>query len=225
MSMTSKPLWRAIAIGASIVSINAQAQSIDVRVTGTITPAACVPAIEGGGTVDYGDISATSLNFTSSTKLPTKTIGFSITCDAPTLVGAAMHDNRAGSAVVGLVQRVKSQLSEDRAYGLGVAGGKNIGIYTVRFNPATATMDGNPGVLTRTNDRGRSWGTPVDGYVSELPEFIHAWTTGAGTARPFAFQVMSTTIDITAVIDKGENLDLANEVPLDGLATIELVYL
>ncbi|WP_139319892.1 DUF1120 domain-containing protein, partial [Serratia marcescens] len=38
------------------------AESIDVKVIGTITPTACKPNFGGGGTIDYGNIQPASLS-------------------------------------------------------------------------------------------------------------------------------------------------------------------
>lgn len=60
------------------------ASSVDLTVKGLITPSACTPALSGGGTVDYGKISAKDLKADQQTFLPTQIVQFSVTCDAAT---------------------------------------------------------------------------------------------------------------------------------------------
>ncbi|WP_256590845.1 MULTISPECIES: DUF1120 domain-containing protein [unclassified Pseudomonas] len=47
------------------------ASSVDLTVTGTITPAACMPSISNGGAIDLGKISAKDLNPTTYTLIST----------------------------------------------------------------------------------------------------------------------------------------------------------
>jgi hypothetical protein len=51
-----------------------------------------------------------------------------------------------------------------------------------------------------------------------------SWAT-PGTTTPVPAKVVTGSLDVQAAIDKTANLDLSNEIDLDGQATIELVYL
>ncbi|MCH1996717.1 DUF1120 domain-containing protein, partial [Achromobacter xylosoxidans] len=64
MRINQKLATLSLALAGSMAASVAQAQSIDVRVIGTITPAACIPSLAGGGVVDYGNIAASTLNQT-----------------------------------------------------------------------------------------------------------------------------------------------------------------
>ncbi|WP_423749282.1 DUF1120 domain-containing protein [Pseudomonas sp. VD9] len=74
------------------------ASSVDLTVTGLITPTACTPSLSANGVVDHGKISAKDLSPTNWTRLPTSVLKLTIGCDAHTLFAVQATDNRAGSA-------------------------------------------------------------------------------------------------------------------------------
>lgn len=56
----------------------------DLSVSGTITPSACAPLISDGGMVDFGKMSAKSLNADQHTSLPNQSMHVSVRCEGPT---------------------------------------------------------------------------------------------------------------------------------------------
>ena len=98
----------ALALLATTASAFA-ADSVDVRVIGTIVPAACTPTLSGGGTVDYGTIKADTISATDYTVLPEKQISFLDPCDAPAKVAL-----NAATAV-----RAHWRVSTETAHGSG----------------------------------------------------------------------------------------------------------
>lgn len=205
---------------ASAFAVGAQAQSVDLRVTGTITPAACVPTLTGGGVIDFGSIAANTLNVTAPTQLADKTTSLTITCDAPAQVGFKLIDNRAGTAVGA------QPGMESFHFGLGQAGAANIGGFMLTF--ADMTMDGATGTALYGTPEDAWWDTmepnlsPImtfeqDGYVYSGSK--------TGARAPDAFQTMTSTLNVQTVINRADALPLSGEITLDGSATIELVYL
>lgn len=222
MRLVSKISAVALALAAT-ASVSAQAQSIDVRVIGTITPAACTPTIGSGGVIDYGNIPASSLSATSYNKLDERALPFSITCDAPTRVALLTVDNRAASRVPGIT-RIVAPVSDNGNFGLGTVSGANVGGYVVRMRQGTFTMDGVPAVTIGSGNGGVSWGSAPEGPVyHDVPRAPNSWSTGGNV--PTAFTNLAGTLSVQAVLNKGEALPLTDAVPLDGLATIELLYL
>ena len=73
-----------IAIGLFIIaSSNVHAaSSVDLRVTGSITPSACVPQLSSGGLIDYGKISVKDLRWDKV--MPVQRLQLSVNCDAAT---------------------------------------------------------------------------------------------------------------------------------------------
>ena len=79
----------ACALAVLATSTAAMAESVDVKVIGTITPTACKPTLSGGGTVDYGIIPPASLKKDAFNQLDKRQLDFAITCDAPAKVAIA----------------------------------------------------------------------------------------------------------------------------------------
>ncbi|MNW06548.1 hypothetical protein D3C71_2029760 [compost metagenome] len=46
-----------------------------------------------------------------------------------------------------------------------------------------------------------------------------------GTLTPVAFKTLATTLEVQAFINKASELDITKPIQLDGLATLELIYL
>ncbi|MCS3509242.1 DUF1120 domain-containing protein [Achromobacter sp. JUb104] len=217
MTFTKKISTAAFIAASFAAAAGANAQSIDVRVIGTITPAACTPTIAGGGVIDFGIIPAASLNTTSFTQLPTKSVPFSISCDAPTYVAITAVDNRADSAVTNIIGTQQNYI-----FGLSKAANANIGGYVMELEQGSFTADGKSVLTVSSNDGGTTWGVSTYG---RLPQgALRSWSlTSNGT--PVAFTNLAGTFAVTAAINKAEELPLRDEIQLDGLATLEMVYL
>ena len=211
----------ALSLFASAFASGAHAQSIDLQVKGSITPAACTPTLSGGGVVDFGVMQASSLNLTAPTVLPTKTTSLTITCDAPAQVGFLLLDNRGSSvADVGYAAGV--------GYGLGMAGESMIGAYKLSVKPDQFTVDGAQGHglyspdniwrnITATKDL-------LDALAGANYE-VYSAAKSSGATAPDAFQTMTATIDVEATLNRGDALPLGDRVEMDGSASITLIYL
>ncbi len=204
-------------------SASAFADSFDVKVTGKIKPGACTPTLAGGGTFDYGLIGVAELSPAAPTLLPVLSDSITITCDAAARVALSAQDNRAGTGAfnsnINFFGSSNSTLSQ---FGLGTAGGKNIGAFAFRFRTNTFQADGAAVDSIYSSTSGASWvssngvATNTGGYES--------WAK-KGLTVPVAAKVFTGTLDVQAAIDKTPNLDLSQEINLDGLATVSLVYL
>ncbi|GER10986.1 DUF1120 domain-containing protein [Variovorax boronicumulans] len=214
-----------LAAVASVVAVmfvpgQASAESAELRITGTITPTACTLVFTGGGVVDYGKIPAKSLSPTAQTNLPEKSIQLGMTCEAPVLFGFKVVDERAATAVTSL--ETIAGHAANKKFGLGAVDGKKIGAYSLQL--VSQTADDGPAVSLESGNGGATWvafgqiGLVGDG--SKLVSFL----TGSGTA-PNAHTSVTADIRVVTAIDKGSNLPLTQQIPLDGLSTFELVYL
>jgi len=198
------------------------ATTTELKVTGVIRPAACTPSFTGGGTVDYGVIVPTALSATAPTVLAEKTVPFSITCDAATKVAVLAIDNRKTSVVAGLA--AKAKYDDTYGFGLGTSGGKKIGTYIVRLVQGSFTADGaNPDLLYETVTAG-TWARAGGGAFKSDGSHRKSFST-AGTTTPGSYKTIAGTLGVQAIIDQTANLDLSGDVPLDGSATIEVMYL
>ncbi|MBN1085731.1 DUF1120 domain-containing protein [Erwinia aphidicola] len=222
----------ALALLATTASAFA-ADSVDVRVIGTIVPAACTPTLSGGGTVDYGTIKADTISATDYTVLPAKEIDFSIQCDAPAKVAIKAVTGRPGTTA-GVTESSYGAaatpvslfgMGDIAVVGLGMDGADKIGGYAVRINPGSVTVDSVAANNLRKSDSATSW--TQDAYAGMLfdPNFSRSTTWGTSGTTPVAFTNLAGKLGVQAYINKGENLDLTEPVNLDGLTTITLVYM
>ncbi|MEB7587824.1 DUF1120 domain-containing protein [Serratia rubidaea] len=226
----------ALAVLAATTLPAMAASTVDVRVIGTITPTACTPTLSGGGTIDYGAINPNTLSATDYTVLEERQIDFSITCDAPAKVAikstngrpntvAGSTETAAGSAFPPAGVSIFGQTNLG-VLGLGLDGTAKIGGYAVRLEQGTIVVDGsiNANNLAST-DNGTTWlGTASGAFNVPNAERLITWGNGTNTI-PIAFTTLTGKLGAQAYLNKSSELDLTKPVALDGLTTIELVYL
>lgn len=194
------------------------ASSIDLSVLGRIIPTACTPLLSAGGVIDYGKISHQDLNLEQGTRLPVKTLQISIDCNAPSRYALRMRDNRDGSATV----------NSEIYYGLGFdRSGNRIGLYSMSFDPRQTQADTSASIYgTESTTGGVAWRTanlnPIDIGANSYLGFTDIEGSVAG---PSAIGTLTGTVSIHTVISARRNLDLSVDTPLDGSATLEVVYL
>jgi len=180
----------------------------DLSVSGTITPSACAPLISDGGMVDFGKMSAKSLNADQHTSLPNQSMHVSVRCEGPTFFTLNTIDNRAGTSA-----------NHDRWHGLGMTpNDEKIG--GASFHLYTPVADGVAVRMINSEDGGVTWG-PAN-------ELNHLWLTTiakSGEETPIAAQEFDAEIRLYTHVAPSERLTLLDEVPIDGHATIQLKYL
>ncbi|OPA93339.1 hypothetical protein BFW86_04495 [Pseudomonas fluorescens] len=200
-------------------SASAQAAStVELTVGGLITPMACTPVLSGGGLIDFGKISRQDLNQSTGTRLPLKSLTLTVSCNAPGRYALRMRDNRDGTA------HVNSEIY----YGLGLdSAGNKIGVYSVKFDPRKTVADALPVIYgTESTTGGLAWRTSNSNPIDIGSRSLLGFTEVAGSnAGPSAIQNLTSTLTLEAVINARQNLDLSVETPIDGSATLEVVYL
>jgi len=199
------------------------ANSVDLRVTGTITPSACDVSLTGGD-FNLGVISSKELAATTTTTLPAsagKTLN--ITCSGATQVALKAIDNRASSVPSGIISD---------AFGLGMDGANNpIGRYEIQMLGATVMANGAAGKYKASDDDGASWfgfgASTLRMSAFDLYPRIYALdlASAGGGAQPAPITSASVGLQVVATIQPESALDTSSEISLDGSATIELVYL
>lgn len=182
------------------------ASSTDLTVTGIITPSACTPSLSGGGIVDHGKISSKDLRPDRETSLPSKTLQLAVNCDAATTFKLRGIDRRATSSTDG------------NAFGLGfINTDQKLGSSELRSIAPMA--DGVSVVPLGSTDNGSTW------FRSARIDALGISSYGAlGTTTPVAIKDLLTDLKVDTYIARADALDLTNEVALDGLATLEIVY-
>lgn len=184
------------------------ATTAELKVTGSIVPAACTPKITGEA--NYGSLGQANLGGSSATGLATKSVPYTITCNAPTRIGMKFTDSRASST------------AEPNTFGLGFQGTETkIGYYTVANDPTKALADGNAATLLTKTGSG-DW-VAETGSLS-VPNTIQSFATN-GVSIPVPHTIFAGSLLITSVILPLEGMDLSKEITLDGVATMEVIYL
>ncbi|EPA9113435.1 DUF1120 domain-containing protein [Serratia liquefaciens] len=223
----------------TITSLPSQAKDIEVKVAGTISPSGCTPTLSGNSAIDYGVIKSDSLTLDAYTTLEQKFLELTITCDAPvklaleakngrpnTLAGVATEDAISGAAL----SPAASALSTATAVvGLGVSGSARIGGYALMAAAVTFKTDGTDAQLITREGNSGEWKeyygiAESDNFYSIGVKRQLSWKNGS-IKEPAAFQKLTGKVKVQAYINKASELDLTKPVILDGLTTLELVYL
>jgi len=186
------------------------ASSVDLSLKGAITPSACAPSLTDDGVVDYGKISAKDLSPTGTTSLPPVTLQLSVDCEAPTLFALNGRDNRLGSSYFSAL---------DHIYGLGLVNdGEKLGGYQIGvFNPVAD----EPVYPLFSYDNGKTWLVNSSGSYMGHP-YLNAF---GDSPTPKALRSVKVDLRFLTEIAPVRNLTLTEEVPLDGSATLDVVYL
>lgn len=223
----------ALAVLAS-TSFPALADSINLRVVGSITPVACTPTISGGGVVDYGVIYPKNLSPTEFTALPVKDVDISILCEAPASVALKTRSYRGGS-VAGATENGNNVAAAPiklfdsdglGVVGLGMAGTSKIGGVAFSIDPASVTLDGASAESLSKTWGQVEWSKSADSKFLFDPKWTRMFTWAKqGQATPAKFTTMNGRVSAQAYINKTSELDLTKPIALDGLINLELVYL
>ncbi|MCU6252347.1 DUF1120 domain-containing protein [Enterobacter cloacae] len=222
-------------VTALAMSVNTAmaAQSIDIKVTGKILPSSCTPAFpSGGGVADFGTMKVASLNSTSMTPLTEmKEIPVAITCEEATRVAVKFTDSRDDSSPTeNVVMGNGFTGSPSTVFGLGMYNDKKIGAYALalfRTQGANTNSNGDPLYPLASIDGGKGWVVRGADYMqiysdnSEIYAFASDKTSGA----PSAESKINFKVAVSATINPTNDLNITDEVTLDGLTNVELVYL
>lgn len=194
-------------------------RSRELSLLAHFAPAACTPSLSNGGTVDFGKLSIIDLASDRETALAPRSLVVGVTCDAPAQFALRMQDNRQGSA---------TGPSDDTHYGLGLdARRQKIGRYSVSLDPARTTADSFAQVYRTESGSGGdgSWSNATAQPIAlSASRYLGFAATAGSTGGPDPIQTLSTTASLQAHIAPLDQLDLGNEVLLDGSGTVELFY-
>jgi len=193
-----------------------------LQIRGTIQPASCDIRFDGGGILDWQQISAASLSPSKSTALTTKNIKLNISCETPTLFAVRAKDiaEKTGEA------KIDGKAAETN-FSLGATdAGISIGAYRIHTPADRSMVDGHPmQKLTISADEGKSW-TEVKASVlwtyqgEELVSFTSDMLRVPIPAKNVVFDM-----NVTPWIVPLDTLKLGREVTMAGSATFDIVYL
>ncbi|HWT67594.1 MAG TPA: DUF1120 domain-containing protein [Pseudomonas sp.] len=193
----------------SAAPITQAASSTDLSVTGSITPSACTPNLSDGGIADYGKILARDLNQNADTALPQRELTLSVQCEGATRVALLSVDNRADSN------------DSNATFGLGkINGTQNIGMYMLNMH--TALADGAVAQTVKSPDGETGWHYHM---IWEPGEYVSVAAQGDTGYQPISVQGLTFVLRLLTWIKPARELDLSQQVYLDGSATLEMKYL
>ena len=222
-------------VTALALSVNTAmaAQSIDIKVTGKILPSSCTPAFpSGGGIADFGTMKVASLNSTTVTPLTDmKEIPVAITCEEATRVAVKFTDSRDDSSPTESIKMGNGFLgSPNSVFGLGMYNDKKIGAYALalfRTQGANTNSNGDPLYPLASIDGGKGWvvrGADYTQITSNNSE-IYGFSTERSGTELSAQSKINFKVAVSATINPTNDLNVTDEVTLDGLTNVELVYL
>lgn len=184
------------------------ASTTELKVKGLITPSACDITMPGGSTIDHGKISSSDLKLTERTMIGYHILNVSVICDAAILFALKAIDNQPGSS-----------LYKDN-FGLGfINGDQQLGDYSLTLlNPIADDVS----VQTIVSyDQGATWGQ--DKFME--PGLYMSVAAMDDDTQPLPTEKLSVELAVLTMINRRDGLGLDDEVPIDGSATIEVMYL
>lgn len=230
--MMKKMMKTTCALAVLAASCNVMAESVDMRVTGAVTPIACKPEISNNGVLDYGSINTSYLEKDDIKFLPVKNVTMTINCSAPAKVavlatnarpGTTLSENEEGPAGTAKPLRNTGMGTSGGVAGLGLNGDKKIGAYGLVI--VGATIDGERASNLRSNDK-QTWSTLYhDAFFSDNGGYKYISWRVPGATEPAAFKNLSVNISVSTYINKASELDLTKPIKLDGQTNFEMFYL
>ncbi|MGX5867586.1 DUF1120 domain-containing protein [Enterobacter cloacae] len=215
-----------LATAISLITSSAfAADTAIIKVTGTLTNAACTAELGNGGVIDYGYIRLGELSNTTNNKIGEKQIPVTINCTAPTKVGFTMTDNRGDSNAQLPVDIAKNKDVTAKYYTFGVGfttEGIKIGNYGMEI--ADCTVDGKAADNIGQN---QGWvSTKWEKAGISRSDGIQTLTFGeTGTTVPLAFTTANFNVVTSLTIRDTATLAITDDTAMDGQTTMTLVYL
>lgn len=213
MKFTTTLLALAVASSAAIAP-NAFAQSADLSITGKILPSACVVELGNGGVAELGDIRSNALETDTSTTLDPVDLAMSVSCDSAVRFALGGVDNTGDSAYSAF------------RYGLGfTANEEKIGSASIGLKGVN--IDGATGFATTSYDSGETWSDSVATSPTAIPkDGMMGFASQQGvTTGPSAVESLQGTLEVKAYIAPTSGMTLTGDVPINGSATINIMYL
>ncbi|WP_333853467.1 DUF1120 domain-containing protein [Leclercia sp.] len=237
MSAFKKTVSAVAVCAAFLASSQAMAANdLTLKVTGSIAPAACTPALSGNGEVAFGSMATSAITNAptgnSLVQLGTKNVTLTISCDAAATVGFTMTDNRASSAVALSETAYLEKAGMDGTnadgplygFGLGLASnGEKIGAYSLVVDSVNTTADGAEVAVITSDNKGKGW--VEKGLQTQLTNGERIMTVAnKGSVTPKLFEELSMPLKISAGVQTKSVLG-GDAITFDGNATLSMVYL
>lgn len=203
----------AAAACASVLTPVMAAEEVTLSVTGSVIPGACSVTLSGAD-IDFGTLRAESLNEASLTELPAKQVSYTTTCPSPRAVGISWVDNKAGTAYN----------QDSSGFGLGEHNGKKIGVYYLVHNGFSDGADGVIGPLINSSNGGVTWES-VSSWAADANGNNMMSYANEGTTTPAQYDRYTGRFHLSAYIAPTKDLELSENIEIEGNATMSLTYL
>jgi hypothetical protein len=193
----------------TFVATTSVAQQANLAVRATITPAGgCVPQVQD---VDFGVITGEVLP--GGNIAVQKRTSLRVVCSVATKFAFRITDLTDSAT-----------LSGPQYFGLGKqADGHKLGQYIILT--LGDELVGQSLLMMSRLDGNDAWGTPYSQSSSVRQDTLYGLTNGyLGAYEPDPFTVVDVPLELRATI-YGDGLDLTQDTPIQGEATIELVFL
>lgn len=210
--MKNSLLLLSTALMFSSTSIAFAASSTDLTVKGKLTPSACKPKFPSGGVVELGKVLATVLRPDYPTVIGNSSLQLTITCEASTLLALQGIDNVGNPAT-----------APSSDYGLGLVGDKKLGAYTLGLS--TATDEGASLTVLVSKDRGLTWDELLSDTIWGNSDLASFGNLTSGSWAPAPVKNVTAVLQVHTTIAPTGDMDLTNDIPIDGSATLEVKYL
>lgn len=190
--------------------------SVSIYFSAEIEPVACQVSIDSA--VDYGEIAQSKLSETHFTALSHRALPpISVECDAKTALGFKATDNRSGIATdARLIGSSGTVIPPEHHFSLGrTSDGQPIGAWGVIFS--SGTVDGRTALIAGTSAE------PFHAANTLNPKGkVAQWMENGTLAIGETFTLQG---EVVAGIAKKSELPSGDIIVLDGMATLEIVYL
>lgn len=199
-------------------SFDIAGQHTPLRLRAGFAPAACRPTLAGSANVNFGRIGVGELRRESVTTFSRQTV-LEVDCDAPTRFAIRALDNRAGT--------VSDQLlaAAPTLFGIGrTADGQALGGFTARLG-AGIGRDGSSAYPLLGDASAQTWRPHPDGLLRSDGQPTAFGRHAIPGVAPGAWSGLSLPLTVELHLAPTQGLDVRQETPIDGSATLEIIYL
>lgn len=179
----------------------------------------CRIQLGGGPTVDYGKIRRNLLRAAQAAPLPAQQRSVTVVCEQPATLALRQSgdDGSASTAAAGTLG-----LAGETSHGIGLASGKPLGAFALRWRRDAASIDGVPARLIVSSDGGTTWRELESDALLGATDLI-AWARGE-QRRPASGRTLTAGVRIETAIAPTSTLYLGREVQLDGSISLSAVF-
>ncbi|WP_153787554.1 DUF1120 domain-containing protein [Pseudomonas sp. EMN2] len=200
--------------------IEAAGASRPLELQAAFAPVACTPQLGNGGLVDFGRIPARQLGQDAGRSWH-RAVSLNVRCDAPTRFAISARDNRPAS-----VRAFPGLVNGALLFGVGnTRAGQALGGYAVSIDSG-AQGDGVSLAVLQAQANARAWQAPSGPAYLAPDRRLLGFAKAAGSDRdPSAISHLSGLLNIDLFLAPAGALTLDEEAPIDGAATLEIIYL